>query len=125
MAALLLKEKLQLGGGRWRLLGRGETLGGGEVLEGTRAAFMKHLVARMKEPRDVAGLDEGAGRTDGSLQNSDSSPAERTGRMMGEREEEEQRRLREIKGAFIKGLSLLSFDRGKEVGKRGASMKSQ
>lgn len=44
---------------------------------------------------------------------------------MGEREEEEQRRLREIKGALIKGLSLLSFDRGKEVGKagRGVSMK--
>lgn len=54
-----------------------------------------------------------------SLQNSDSSPAERRERMMGERKEEEQRRLREIKGALIKGLSLLLFDRGKEVGKEG------
>lgn len=39
--------------------------------------------------------------------------------MMAERKEEEQRRLREIKGALIKGLSLLSFDRGKVVGKGG------
>ncbi|KAM7365464.1 hypothetical protein PAMP_016385 [Pampus punctatissimus] len=39
--------------------------------------------------------------------------------MMAERKEEEQKRLREIKGALIKGLSLLLFDRGKEVEKGG------
>lgn len=58
-------------------------------------------------------------RTDPAFRTLDSSPAEGRGRMMGERKEEEQRRLREIKGALIKGLSLLSFDRGKEVGKGG------
>lgn len=42
--------------------------------------------------------------------------------MMGERKEEKQRRLREIKGALIKGLSLLSFDRGKEVGRGGGGL---
>lgn len=43
---------------------------------------------------------------------------------MAERKEEEQRRLREIKGALIKGLSLLSFDRGQSGGEGGGSMKT-
>lgn len=67
----------------------------------------------MKEPGDVVAIRERGLRT------LDSSPAGRRGRMMGERKEEKQRRLREIKGALIKGLSLLSFDRGKEVGRGG------
>ncbi|KAK5891390.1 hypothetical protein CgunFtcFv8_018646 [Champsocephalus gunnari] len=68
----------------------------------------------MREPRDAVVWDGGADRP--GLQKSDSSPAERTGGMMGERgeEEEEQRRLTEIKGALIKGSS--SFDRGGEGG---------
>lgn len=36
----------------------------------------------------------------------------------------EQTRLREIKGALIKGLSLLLFDRGGEVEKEGFNEKS-
>ena len=69
-------------------------------------------------------MGERSGADKPGLQKSDSSPAERTGRMMGGREEEEQRRLTEIKGALIKGSS--SFDRGEEVGKGGgASMESQ
>lgn len=72
----------------------------------------------------MIGCNEGAERTDRALRTPDSSRAERRererGRMMGQRKEEEQKRLREIKGALIKGLSPLSFDRSKEVGKGGS-----
>lgn len=65
---------------------------------------------RMKGPRDTVGCDGGkTERTDAALPNFRQLPGR--GRMMAERKEEEQGCLGEIKGALIKGLSLLFFDR--------------
>lgn len=68
----------------------------------------------------AAAMRELSGQTEPSeLLDSSSADGRERRTMAGGGKEEEQRRLREIKGALIKGLSLLSFDRGKEVEKEG------
>lgn len=105
---------------RWRL-----DFGWWRGPSGTGAAFLslEALGVRMKEPGDAVGRRRWGSWADRpSPQNSLTAPqqtGERGGRWRGGGKEEEQRRLREIKGALIKGLSLLSFDRGKEVEKEG------
>lgn len=77
----------------------------------------------MKASEDAAWWDEGAERTRPSLQNFDSSAAKRREGVMGEKGKE-RRRLREIKGALIKGLSLFPSDRGEGVVEEGFNEKS-
>lgn len=77
------------------------------------------LGVQIKEPRDLA--REGCGsRADRlSLQNSDSSPAESRGRVMGERMEEEQRHLSEIKGASSRARLAFPLTGGRDWGEGG------
>lgn len=108
----------------WLIAGR-EARGGGSFLAEARlwvaAGLLPglepaswsagHWAWRWKSPETRLGVMGGTERTDAALPNFRQLPGR--GRMMAKRKEEEQGCIREIKGALIKGLSLLFFDRSR------------